>query len=528
MIAYIWVVWSEKNLLELVPLFFLGSTLIFIGYDLIYEWIFLVRHKLIWREYMVLLFTFVAIHIVGMDFGIILGVIVAVIDYVMTTAQACSIIRINKRSKAVWKPDDWKLLQTYGYGEFPKIITIEVRGSVFFGTSMQLLSYISEEIGLDGSDDDLMDTSLISPHVGSHLLRQKIGTPISTPKMRKMRRESKRPVGQPLTRHRPDFLVLDLSQITNLDATAARGCFLQLAKMCSKRGIIVCASGLHPASDWMLRSHDVAHSQHEEDIIIESIHTHAKSGNIHKVENLDKLLLFITVYDGLEFCENIWIERFKARSSSPMLSLGQKKKSFVRLHELGDTDDISVNTKQSLSHVFSFILGLDKNDKTYLDNLEKCNGKSYHEEISYKEGDVIFKKGSAPDGFFVILCGSVTLTDQRNSKQAPSSQKVISGAGYVRTKEENLAGDFMASKKNVGQGLNSNVRVGGIFSFVDFTLERPRIFGAIAAQEETVVAKFSRTRFESIKSDSPEFYRIIQSVLLQASVMDLANCTCSF
>lgn len=43
--TFIAVVLSTVNFLEIVPLFFLGSTLMFIGFDLLYEWIVEVRHK---------------------------------------------------------------------------------------------------------------------------------------------------------------------------------------------------------------------------------------------------------------------------------------------------------------------------------------------------------------------------------------------------------------------------------------------------------------------------------------------------
>ena len=44
-LTFVAVVVSTVNFLEVTPLFFLGSTLIFIGFDLMYEWIVEVRHK---------------------------------------------------------------------------------------------------------------------------------------------------------------------------------------------------------------------------------------------------------------------------------------------------------------------------------------------------------------------------------------------------------------------------------------------------------------------------------------------------
>ena len=68
MAAYLAVCVSTVNLLQIAPLFFLGATLIFIGYDLLWEWLIDIRAKTFFMEYVVLLVTFVAIQIVGMDF----------------------------------------------------------------------------------------------------------------------------------------------------------------------------------------------------------------------------------------------------------------------------------------------------------------------------------------------------------------------------------------------------------------------------------------------------------------------------
>jgi hypothetical protein len=55
MISYLAVCASTVNVLQIAPLFFLGATLIFIGYDLLWEWLFEVRTKLFLMEYMILL-----------------------------------------------------------------------------------------------------------------------------------------------------------------------------------------------------------------------------------------------------------------------------------------------------------------------------------------------------------------------------------------------------------------------------------------------------------------------------------------
>jgi MFS superfamily sulfate permease-like transporter len=141
MVAYLGVCASTVNILQIAPLFFLGATLIFIGYDLLWEWLIEIRSKIFMMEYIVLLITFVAIQVIGMDFGILFGVVIALVDHVASTTRVSSLSRVMKRSRAVWAPEDWNVLQLHGYhGDHAKIVTLEIKGSVFFGSSQKLLT----------------------------------------------------------------------------------------------------------------------------------------------------------------------------------------------------------------------------------------------------------------------------------------------------------------------------------------------------------------------------------------------------
>lgn len=65
-----------------IPLFFFASTIIFIGIDLLLEWVWEVRSKLALGEYLVLLATFAAVVAFGMDMGFVLGVVAATVNFV--------------------------------------------------------------------------------------------------------------------------------------------------------------------------------------------------------------------------------------------------------------------------------------------------------------------------------------------------------------------------------------------------------------------------------------------------------------
>lgn len=265
--VFSYIVISPVNVLEISPLFFLGSTLIFIGYDLMWEWLWEVRHQVFLSEYGIVWLTFCAIQVLGIDAGIILGVLIAIVEQIVTTAQTSSIAKVDRRSRAVWTPSDAKSLHDYAYSTIggARIATIEVHGTVFFGSSLSLLNSIVDEIALNGSDSNktlLSPPSGRNPHTSSNVLtvERKFSSMASsiqnTP-------GGHAPTIRPQTP--PKYLVLDLTQVTHLDASATRGCFLQLVKLCAKRGIVVCASGATPRIEWMFRSHGVSLDDLEEE-----------------------------------------------------------------------------------------------------------------------------------------------------------------------------------------------------------------------------------------------------------------------
>ena len=63
MIVFFYIVVSEVNMLQVAPLFFLGSTLVFIGYDLLFEWLWEIRHLVFITEYAIVILTFLAIQL---------------------------------------------------------------------------------------------------------------------------------------------------------------------------------------------------------------------------------------------------------------------------------------------------------------------------------------------------------------------------------------------------------------------------------------------------------------------------------
>jgi MFS superfamily sulfate permease-like transporter len=100
--------------------------------------------------------------VVGIDFWCCVGVLFAIVSHMVSMAQISSVHRISILSRAVWTPSDYKLLHDHGYNPlYPKIVTLEITGTVFFGSLLKLLDRISEGIGLNLLEEKVMNNILL-------------------------------------------------------------------------------------------------------------------------------------------------------------------------------------------------------------------------------------------------------------------------------------------------------------------------------------------------------------------------------
>jgi len=496
--TFIAVVVSTVNFLEVTPLFFLGSTLMFIGFDLIYEWVVEVRHKLLLSEYAVLLATFVAIQFLGINGGIGLGIVVAIFDFVVTTASVSSVIRVSRRSLALWRPQERAFIENNVYNATsPKIVTLECRGAVFFGSSMQILSNILDETGINVSIEEKAEISRINSPLPHHPRMNSLRLPGSLSpasvspgqRMKGKRQKPKTPMNNAIVlRAPPRFLVLDLAAVSNIDASAARGCFLQLAKVLSRRSITVCAAGANSKIDWIMQTHDTAK------------HFDVDSLACGLIESNDKIILFEDLDEALQFCEKILV------AEAPSQTLSFKRLEDYLVGTQGNTEGISLST------AFTHFLGLEPNDAAALIDYER-GGNSFHSETLYKSGETIFATGTNTDGFFVVLSGSVVLlADERSPSGTPSA--ILSGAGRQQVKQ----------RRNVVESgqISRVLSVGTVFGFVDYILKRPRTFSVVAGKD-SLIAKFHSSGLEELKASNPDLDRIVDRVILLSSVVELAS-----
>lgn len=108
------------------------------------------RKKLSSREYAILLITFAGINIIGLDPGLLLGICCSLVNFVFTYATYANqigtelVTKRSKRSKTLRHPTKERHLRTLR----PAIVTLELHGAVFFGSSVAVLNDILKYSGL--------------------------------------------------------------------------------------------------------------------------------------------------------------------------------------------------------------------------------------------------------------------------------------------------------------------------------------------------------------------------------------------
>jgi CRP-like cAMP-binding protein len=303
-----------------------------------------------------------------------------------------------------------------------------------------------------------------------------------------------------------------LSAVSAFDASAARACFLQFVKMCTKKGTVVCAVGATPRIDWMLRAHGIAFESAEEEKI------KARFESLSAVELIsrkavditaDHILLFLTIHEALEFCEGRVIRRLSGNTSEP---------SFSSL-------DMASSEAQFLGSVFARILDSQPAEE---ETLRGFDTKKYHREVEFKAGQKIFAQWSNSDALYVVLKGAVASSVGRRQTVYRHRQQIVSGAGLVKTNSASQSRLLDPELHETGESpvVATLWPVGGIIGYSDLLLDRPYCFGAFATQSGTLVARITRADMTSLKREEPQLDALLNRVLLRTSLLDLSNCTC--
>ncbi|KAG6616488.1 putative vacuolar membrane protein [Phytophthora cinnamomi] len=245
------------SVMSYVPRFFLAATLFFVALDLMLEWLVLAYRKMCLREWAVVWLSFLAINLVSLDVGMLIGVGVAVFNFMLSYVQVPvvnpSVDSCSSELQAL--TDNMVLTRKRG-----AIAHFEFRGYLFFGSVVQILEGVqkgvyvrkSTNIAAAIADSQSLLPTCSSPHnISVECLD---GTPASNAH------------ASPT-----EFVVMDLSRVSGVDATAARGAFLILKKYCRNQGITVVFADVLPTVRRLLLKNEVASEENFYDTVESAI-----------------------------------------------------------------------------------------------------------------------------------------------------------------------------------------------------------------------------------------------------------------
>jgi CRP-like cAMP-binding protein len=146
---------------------FFGSLLVLIATELLCEWLIFTHSKMMLYEYAVCLLTFVCIQMVGIEVGMLLGVIAAMFCFVISYSNLQSVSAVTVKSSTVIRTFEERSVLIANRG---KVLTVSLSGYLFFGSAVKLLQEIKSKLAASDCDDE---PSSISPGADGYL-------PIST------------------------------------------------------------------------------------------------------------------------------------------------------------------------------------------------------------------------------------------------------------------------------------------------------------------------------------------------------------
>ena len=243
LVAEILIVLLPIDLLGILPKFFFGCVLLFVALDLLVDWMFISFFKLELSEYLIVVITFFTINFTDLQVGMVLGFIITALNFVLKHSKMTTTERLHvPKTNIIRGVEVHKILER----QRNRVVVLKLSGFQFFGTTQRVLSAVKQCINLSPQEPEegyvksekdlsvnrkLTQTKRLSVITGNDHFDLDI-------------LETK-------------FLILDFTEVTTIDATAARSCFLTLLYILCEVQVELLCCGLSPSCKTILQKHHV-------------------------------------------------------------------------------------------------------------------------------------------------------------------------------------------------------------------------------------------------------------------------------
>jgi len=519
--------------LAFVPKCFFGALLVMIASDLISEWLLFGHSKMSGSEYSVALLTFFAIQVLGVESGLAVGVLGSMVAFIVVYARIPNIKTISHKYSSVLRTFE---AQSILANNCSKHLVVILEGYIFFGSAVKMLKEVKHQIGLIDQQEHLDHSSSnpqsSRPGVQSPTIRPRITSndythalpyrswagasmqevkvevqkttsltetnlvfpdnspTVSSPQayhyLKKWaNKDSNRTFSTPLPQGPQlsalEWLILDFSQVSGIDTTAARVCFLMLKQTLQSKGIALVFASLNSQTLHLFKIHMVIGEE-------------------------DKV--FPTVDKALEWIEEQTLEAESLSSNTFIKQSYQLRKRYGTRSDLQQSNSPAPNvgllaeteflrcaknecTGLRLSAILRDYLEFDQFEDACLPLsklLEDRRLEEFFESELVGSGHVLIEAKSTASAIRFISHGLVELQIPPNSN------------------EENHLSKHRRLQK---------ISAGGVFGEIGFFLKVPQYFRAVALSD-THMWRLSRLSFAQMQEKEPQLCVLVQNALLRS------------
>lgn len=506
----IFLVLCPFSVIAYVPKVFFGALQTLIGVDLMMEWMWHARHKMLRREYAIVWLTFLVMNLANLEVGIVVGIVVAGFNFIASYIRVSSVRRVMKRSHVERDLRERALLQTMQLA----IVTLELDGYIFFGSSVKMMDEIRRHVLVEGHTTTTATASGASaasnerqpllgakPALGNGHANYATSTAssnsLSSPSFdadfnglttlgEELAEASGRNTRAPTTggstaasalhtallnnlvsdddrrvnvrAQRTRFFILDFERVRGVDATAVRSCFNATKQLLAQHGIVLVFACLSHTIERLLRVHDV-------------IEPEDGSGLCS--------LVFESVDKALEWCEDEILVEEGVLPLSESMPTGS---GMALLNEL-----LPKNPTMSPQPQPEPTMAVGDSLATVLtDDI----GKLYITQLVKHSGDRVYHAGSPVAGIYFVGCGKVDV-------YLPSNLHERMGPGF-------------AGKKRIAR-----ICQGGIFGASEMILNMRYQFTA-EAKATTTLFFLSKSKYQMMQQKHPRIAARFHQAILQS------------
>ncbi|TYZ58433.1 hypothetical protein PybrP1_000244 [[Pythium] brassicae (nom. inval.)] len=482
------------SVIAYVPKVFFGALQTLIAADLMTEWMWHARHKMLFREFAIVWVTFLAMNALGLDAGIVLGIVVAGFNFIVSYIAVSSVRRVVKRSRVERDLRERALLQTARLA----IVTLELDGFIFFGSSVKMMDEVRRHVLVSTAEAAAAHAAALSMHASPlrsfrHSAADDTSSSVPSASLPRVgdttdaRNDSTVDVPDDdddglttLDEHtefsiandsprtlralRTRFFILDFEKVRGVDATSVRSCFHATKQLLAQHGVVLVFSSVPPHVERLLRAGDVIEDAGGSALVFESV---------------DK---------ALEWCEDeLLVDAGVLPLSESVPREGDGGCRMQLLHELLPKHELDTGDGDN-----------DNSDDQLAAVLTKEIGDLYVQPLTKRAGEFVYRAGEPVAGVYFVGFGKVDVF-------LPTSAHERMGPGF--------------------RGRKRILRVcqGGIIGASELILNHRHQFSAEAKGDRTFLFFLSKPKYKAMQLRHPRIAARFQQAMLQSmarSVME--------